>query len=79
MADTKREIRKHLMVMVALILVVDAVAIALFSTLDIGHAPRRTRTIFTAAWTIVTVAVVLNGLYRIRLARHARGTPRRRR
>ena len=79
MTDTKREIRKHLMVMIALVLVVDALAIGLFSALGIREAPRQTRTIFTAVWTIVTVAVVLNGLYRIRLARHARGvSPRTR-
>ena len=73
-----REIRKHLMIMVALILLIDAIAVAVFSALDIGDAPRRTRTLFTAVWTVVTLAVVLNGLYRIRLARGARGSPRRR-
>jgi len=78
MADSTRAIRKHLMIMVALILAIDAIAIALFSALDIGDAPRRTKTVFTAAWTIVTVAAVLNGLYRIRLARNARGVPQRR-
>ena len=78
MGDSTREIRKHLMIMVALILVIDAIAVAVFSTLDIGDAPRRTRTLFTAVWTIVTLAIVLNGLYRIRLARGGRGSPRRR-
>jgi hypothetical protein len=72
MADRTREIRKHLMVMVALILVIDAAAIAIYSALDVAEAPRRTRTIFTAAWTVVTLAAVLNGLYRIRVARNAR-------
>ena len=72
MADSTRAIRKHLMVMVALILAIDAIAIVIFNALDIGDAPRRTRTIFTAVWTVVTLAAVLNGLYRIRLARHAR-------
>ena len=79
MAERSREIRKHLMIMVALILAIDAIAIALHTALGIGDAPRRTKTIFTVVWTVVTVAAVLNGLYRIRLARHAGGTPPRRR
>ena len=78
MADRTREIRKHLMIMVALILAIDAIAIALYSWLGVADAPRRTKTVFTVAWTFVTVAAVLNGLYRIRLARNARGAPPRR-
>lgn len=78
MGDRTREIRKHLMIMVGLILAVDAIAVAVFSALDIGDAPRRTKTLFTAVWTVVTLAIVLNGLYRIRLARGGRGSLRRR-
>jgi hypothetical protein len=39
-------------------------------TLGIENAPRDRKTIFTGAWTLVTLAVVLNGLYRIRIARN---------
>ena len=78
MGDRTREIRKHLMVMVALILVIDAVAIAIFNAFDIGDAGRSRRVLFTVVWTAVTLAVVLNGLYRIRLARGPRGTARKR-
>lgn len=70
MRDTKREIRKHLMIMVALVLAIDAIAIGVFMTLGIENAPRDRKTIFTGAWTLVTLAVVLNGLYRIRIARN---------
>jgi hypothetical protein len=77
MNDRTREIRKQLMIMVALILAIDAIAIAVFNTYDIGDAPRRTRTLFTMAWTVVTLAAVLNGLYRIRLARGPRNALRR--
>ena len=77
MGDRTREIRKHLMIMVGLILVIDAAAVAIFSALDIGDAPRRTRALFTAIWTVVTLAIVLNGLYRIRLARGGRSPLRR--
>ena len=77
MADRTREIRKHLLIMVALILVIDAAAIAIYSTLGIAEAPRRTQATFTAVWTVVTLAAVLNGLYRIRIARNARGVSSR--
>jgi hypothetical protein len=69
MTDRTRAIRKHLMVMVALILAIDAIAIVLFSTLGIDQAPRSRKLIFTAAWTVATLVVVLHGLQRIRGAR----------
>ncbi len=75
MVDRAREIRKHLLIMVASILTIDAIAIGLYAALGIADAPRSTRTTFTVVWTVVTVAVVLNGLYRIRLARNARRAP----
>jgi hypothetical protein len=71
-SDRKRAIRKHLLVMVALILAIDAIAIALFSTLGIDEAPRNRKVLFTAAWTVATLIVVLNGLWRIRLERSRR-------
>ena len=77
MKDSKREMRKHFTIMVGLILVIDALAVAVFNALDIGDAPKRTRTVFTIAWTALTLAIVLNGLYRIRLARTPRGSARR--
>jgi hypothetical protein len=77
MADPKREVRKHLMIMVALILAIDAVAIIAFRTMGIEAAPRDRKTAFTAVWTLLSVVVVLNGLYRIRLARNV-GARRRR-
>ena len=77
MNDRTREIRKQLMLMVALILAIHAVAIAVFNGYDIGDAPRRTRTLFTMVWTLLTLAAVLNGLYRIRLARGPRTALRR--
>jgi hypothetical protein len=71
MTDTKREIRKHLLIMVALILAIDAVAIAIFAGLGIPERPRDVRLGFTAAWTFISLLVVLNGLYRIRVTRNA--------
>ena len=77
MADPKREIRKHLMIMVGLILLVDAIAITLYRTMGIDDAPQERRMFFTGAWTLVSLAVVLNGLYRIRVARNMRARTRR--
>ena len=77
MADPKREIRKHLMIMVALVLLIDAVAIVLFRSMGIEDAPRDRKMFFTGAWTLASLAVVLNGLYRIRIARNMRARTRR--
>jgi hypothetical protein len=76
-ADPKREVRKHLMIMVALILLIDAIAIVLYRTMGIEDAPQDRRMFFTGAWTLVSLAVVLTGLYRIRVARNM-GARRRR-
>ncbi len=65
------------MIMVALVLAIDAIAIGVFMSLGIENAPRDRKTIFTAAWTLVTLAVVLNGLYRIRIARNRGSAVRR--
>ena len=77
MADPKREIRKQLMVMVALILIIDAIAIAIFRRMGIEDAPRDRKTLFTGVWTLLSAIVVINGLYRIRVARNRRGRPQR--
>jgi hypothetical protein len=77
MADPKREVRKHLMIMVALILAVDTIAVVVYRTMGIEDASRDRRTIFTAVWTLVSLVVVLNGLYRIRAARNISARSRR--
>ena len=77
MPDPKREVRKHLMVMVALILAIDAVAILVFRGMGIDEAPRDRKILFTGVWTLLSLAVVLNGLYRIRVARNMGARTRR--
>jgi len=77
MDDRKREVRKHLMVMVALILAIDAVAVLVFRAMGIGDAPRDRKILFTGVWTLLSLAVVLNGLYRIRVARNMGARTRR--
>ena len=65
------------MIMVALILLIDAVAIVLYRTMGIENAPQDRRMFFTGAWTLASLAVVLSGLYRIRIARNMRTRSRR--
>ena len=77
MADTKREVRKHLMIMIALILIIDAIAIIAYGTLGLADASRDRRLTFTGVWTVLSVIVVLNGLYRIRIARNMGARTRR--
>ena len=77
MPDPKREVRKHLMVMVALILAIDAVAVIAFRAMGIDEAPRDRKILFTGVWTLVSLAAVLNGLYRIRVARNIGARSRR--
>jgi hypothetical protein len=77
MADPKREIRKHLMIMIALTLAIHAVAIVAYHLMGIEDAPRDRRMLFTGAWTLLTLVAVLHGLYRIRVARNMRPRARR--
>jgi hypothetical protein len=77
MADPKRDVRKHLMIMVGLILAIDAIAILIFRTMGIEDAPRDRKMLFTGAWTVLSLIVVLNGLYRIRRARNMGARTRR--
>ena len=65
------------MIMVALILLIDAVAIVLYRTMGIENAPQDRRMFFTGAWTLASLAVLLSGLYRIRIARNMRTRLRR--
>lgn len=55
--------------MVAWVLAIDAVAIAIYYAAHLSRANDRTRMIFTFIWSMVTIAVVLTALRRIRIAR----------
>ena len=65
--------------MVILVIVIDVVAMALYSFTPLHDAGSDVTLGFTIGWTVVTLAVVLTGLRRIRLARDAaRRVPGRR-
>lgn len=55
--------------MVALVVAIDAVAIAAFYITGMARAAPATRMVFTGVWMLLTLAVVLTGLTRIRRAR----------
>ena len=60
---------RHLAVMVGSVLVVHALAIAVYYAAHIAAAAPRVRQGFTTAWTLATLVVVGVGLRRIRRAR----------
>ncbi|HEX5831171.1 MAG TPA: hypothetical protein VFY16_09330 [Gemmatimonadaceae bacterium] len=63
-------LRRHLLRMVVLVLLVHAVAITIYYLAEVGSASRQVRTVFTGAWTLATLAVVLPLLRRIREERN---------
>lgn len=63
------ELKRYLSWMVVAVIAVDAVAIGLYYALRVRSAPPRTQALFTGAWMVLTLVVVLTGLTRIRAAR----------
>lgn len=61
--------RRELAILVALVLAVDAVAIALWLLTGIRRAGPRAQLGFTVAWTVATLAVVVVSVRKIRLLR----------
>ena len=51
------------------IVILDAIAIAIYYIADVPLRPPSVRYPFFAAWMVLTLAVVLTGLHRIRVAR----------
>lgn len=63
------ELKRHLMRMVLAVVALDAVAIGLYYALHVRSAAPRTQALFTGAWTLLTLVVVLTGMTKIRAAR----------
>jgi hypothetical protein len=64
-----RDMKRELLIMIASVVVLDAVVIAIYYAIGITTAPRRTQTIFVAVWTVLTLLLVLRGTGRVRAAR----------
>lgn len=63
------EMRRHLLVMIGIVVVLDAVAIGAYYLLDLRSAAPHIQYVFTAVWTVLTLLVVLRGMGRVRAAR----------
>ncbi|HXE57893.1 MAG TPA: hypothetical protein VNK43_07825 [Gemmatimonadales bacterium] len=62
-------LRRRVLELVLLVLLVHAAAIAIYYLAGLERTPPATRVGFTFVWTAVTLAVVLRGLRRVRMAR----------
>lgn len=62
-------VRREALVLVLVVLAVDAAFIAVYFLTQLRHAAGDVKLAFTVVWTLVTLAVVIRGLSRIRSAR----------
>jgi hypothetical protein len=62
-------VKREALVLLGLVLAVDALFIAVFFGAGIQRASDRGKIAFTVLWTVITLAVVIRGLTRIRSAR----------
>ena len=67
-------VKREALVLVGLVLAVDAIFIALYFAAGIERGTDSVKIAFTVAWTVVTLAVVIRGLTRIRSARVSRSS-----
>jgi hypothetical protein len=63
------ELRSAVLRLAINVVVLDAIAIAIYYLTEIPLRPSSVRYPFFAAWMVLTLAVVLTGLHRIRVAR----------
>lgn len=66
--DRRREMRRHLVVMLLLVAVVDAVAIAAWFLAGLRGQSGGVQVLFTIVWTVATLAVVVVSMRKIREA-----------
>jgi hypothetical protein len=62
-------VRREALFLVGLVVVIDLVFIAAYFLGGIDRSSDRLKLLFTVIWTVITLAVVLRGLLRIRKAR----------
>ena len=68
-ADDRGALRREVLRLVGLVLLVDGVFIACYFIAGLATASAHLTFGYTIAWTVVTLAVVLRGLGRVRAAR----------
>jgi hypothetical protein len=69
-----RRVKREVLWLVIAVLIVDALFVAVYFAGQIRAASDLTKIAFTAIWTLVTLAVVIRGLARVRSVR-LRQTP----
>jgi hypothetical protein len=62
-------VKGEVLTLILAVLAVDAVFVGIFYLAHLGHESNAIKVAFTAAWTLVTLAVVIRALSRIRTAR----------
>jgi hypothetical protein len=67
-ADRRRAMRRHLVVMLVLVAVVDAVAIAAWFLAGLRGRSAAVQLLFAIAWTVATLGVVVVSMRKIREA-----------
>lgn len=65
--------KREVLLLVALVLLVDAIFVAAYFLARLRAASDAGKLVFTVAWTIVTLGVVIRGLSKVRGARINRG------
>jgi hypothetical protein len=66
-------VKREVLILVAAVLVVDAIFAAAYFLGHVDRSADRTKLVFTALWTGVTLLVVIRGLTRVRRARVSDG------
>jgi hypothetical protein len=62
-------VRREVLMLVGAVVIVDAVFAAAYFVAHVDQSGDRTKLVFTALWTGITLAVVIRGLTRVRRAR----------
>jgi hypothetical protein len=65
-------VKREALVLVLAVVAVDAAFIAIYYLTQLRHASDGIKAAFTVVWTLITLAVVIRGLSRIRSARGER-------
>jgi hypothetical protein len=62
-------VRREALTLIGLVLLVDAVFIAIYFLAGVGNASATMKVAYTVLWTVLTLVVVIRGLARVRNAR----------
>lgn len=62
-------VKREVVALVLTVIALDALCIAIYFLAGLDHASDGVKVVFTALWTLATLAVAIRGLSRIRSAR----------